>query len=283
MAVDTQAFRLLLSARCAGADFSRTLTFGRQSYFPKPSHARRAITASGLSLDADALTALSHSYAEPFLTALGAQSVDSMDASDYEHATIVHDLNRPVPEHLHGSYSAVFDGGTTEHVYHFSQAIDNAIRLLAPGGHFISITTGNNLPGHGFFQISPELFFRVFSAANGFKIHAVLLTDIRPGRPFYRVADPADIRGRVEYTSRRPFYVAVIAQKVVPVETLRVLPLQSDYQATWSAGDTTSSSKLTREIRRLRAQARSFIGRHFYFPWQNRGITALSDRELYSL
>lgn len=282
MAVDTQAFRLLLSSRRAGVDFSQSLTFGRQSYFPKPSQVRRAIAASGLALDAAALSTQSDGFAEPFLTALGAQTVDSMDASNYQQATFVHDLNHPVPEHLHGRYSAVFDGGTTEHVYHFTQAIENAIRLLAPGGHYISITTGNNLSGHGFYQISPELFFRVFSAANGFKIRAVLLTDTRPGSRFYRVMDPADIHGRIEFVGRRPSYVAVIAQKIAPVQTLRELPLQSDYQATWS-GHTARPGKITRELRRLETQLRSLVGRHFYFPWQSRGITALSERELYSL
>lgn len=283
MAVETQSARLLLAARKAGVDFSRTLTFGRQNYFPRRRHLRRALDASGLALDVRAITALPKGYAEPFFFALGAQSVDSIDASPYQQATLLHDLNRPVPVSWHQRYSAVFDGGTTEHIYHFTQALDNAVRLLAPGGHFISITTGNNMPGHGFYQISPELFFRVFSAENGFKTRAVLLIDVRAGGPIYRVTDPAELRGRVEYVTRRPFFIAVIAQKIAPVDGIGVLPQQSDYQAAWAGAAGQRAGRFRREVRRLGAQLRGFLGRHLVFTWQNRGLTALADREFYSL
>jgi hypothetical protein len=283
MAIDTQSARVLLAARKAGVDFTRTLTFGRQSYFPKRRPLHAAVISSGLPLDADAIAALPKGYAEPFLTALGAQSVDSMDASTYEQATVVHDLNLPVPAPLHGRYSLVFDGGTTEHVYQFPQAIDNAIRLLAPGGHYISITTGNNLPGHGFYQISPELFFRVFCAANGFKTRAVLLIEMKTGGGIYRVTDPAELHARVEYVSRGPFLVAVITQKISAVAGLSLAPQQSDYQAAWAAGRGQSQSRVQRELRRLASQVRAFLGRNLFFAWQNRGIARLSDRELYSL
>lgn len=283
MAIDTQSARILLAARKAGVDFTRTLTFGRQSYFPKASQLRAAVRASGLPLDADAIAALPKGYSEPFLKALGAQTLDSMDASTYEQATVIHDLNLPVPAALHGKYSLVFDGGTTEHVFQYPQTIDNAIKLVEVGGHYISITAGNNLPGHGFYQISPELFFRVFSALNGFKTRAVILFEMEAGGRMYRVTDPAEIKGRVEYTSRGRFQIAVITQKVAAVSGLTLAPQQSDYSTAWAAAPGGSQSKVQRELRRIGAQAKAFLGRNLIFTWQNRGLTALSDRELYSL
>ena len=49
-----------------------------------------------------------------FFSALGFSSVESLDISDYQGSTHIADLNRPVPESLHGRYDVVFDGGTIE-------------------------------------------------------------------------------------------------------------------------------------------------------------------------
>jgi hypothetical protein len=286
MAVDTQAFRLLLAARKAGVDFSRTVTFGRQSFFPKPRPAARALAASGLGITLAQIGPLRHAYAETFLTALGAGRVDAIDASDYEQASLVHDLNEPVPTELHGRYTCVFDGGTSEHVYNYPELISNAVRLLAVGGHFISITSGNNQSGHGFYQISPELFFRVFSTENGFAIRAVLLAGTRPGGRFYRVADPALLGHRIEFATAHPLHVAVIAQKVEPVDGLRCRPQQSDYRAQWQQSPGSAAGRpgrFGRELRRLGRQFRGLAGSHCPLSWQCPGITTLNDRALYSL
>ncbi len=284
MAIDTQAFRLLLAARKTGADFSRTVTFGRQSFYPKPGHATRALARSNVGITPAQIGPVRHCYGETFLKALGAQTVDSIDASGYEGATLVHDLNQPVPSQLHGKYTLVYDGGTTEHVFHYPQTLLSAMQLLAVGGHFVSITAGNNLSGHGFYQISPELFFRVFNPANGFETVAVLLADGRPGGRFYRVADPAVLKERIEFTTSKPFLVAVIARKVAETGALQAAPQQSDYAQAWrGAGAKPPATKLGREARRVLSQLRLWLGRRFYLPWQSRGITALSDEQLYSL
>src|ERR1700690_456811 len=284
MAIDTQAFRLLLAARKAGADFSRTVTFGRQCFFPKRSHVARELVLSNLGITEDEIGELRHCYAEKFFQALGALKQDSIDASAYEGATIVHDLNDPVPAELHGKYTLVFDGGTTEHVFNYPQTLSNAMRLLAVGGHFVSVTAANNLCGHGFYQVSPELFYRVFNGANGFRIVAVLLAEVRPGGPFFRVADPASEGERIEFVSAKPYLVAAIARKVEDVAELQAAPRQSDYQRAWeNPGGRDERDKLKREIRRVIRGTRRHLGRLFYLPWQSRGITHLSGGQLYAL
>jgi SAM-dependent methyltransferase len=284
VAIDTQAFRLLLAARKAGVDFTRTVTFGRQSFYPKPRHAARALAAADLGIGLAQLGELRHRYSEAFLSALGAQTVDSIDASNYEGATVVHDLNEPLPASLAGTCTLVFDGGTTEHIFNYPQALTNAIRLLRTGGHFISLTAANNLSGHGFYQISPELFFRVFSRANGFEIRFVLLAEARPGGRFFRVADPGVLRRRIEFVTRRPLLVAVAAKKIAAADSIRVTPQQSDYQAAWrEAAEAAQSPRFGRELRRLFRQFRTGIGGRLHLPWQTAGISALSDEQLYSL
>jgi hypothetical protein len=51
---------------------------------------------------------------------LGPGSSTSYDA-DYEGGGIVHDFNEPLLQHLRGRYSLVFDGGSSEHIFSFSQ------------------------------------------------------------------------------------------------------------------------------------------------------------------
>src|SRR5262249_50656134 len=101
--------------------------------------------------------------------------VESIDFSNNEGATIVHDLGQPLPTDLHARFDLAVDGGTLEHVFNFPVAIANLMRLVKVGG--IAYTNGpcNNLCGHGFYQFSPELMYRVFSASNGFEILFVRL------------------------------------------------------------------------------------------------------------
>ena len=93
----------------------------------------------------------------------------SIDASAYENATMVHDMNLPVGDELKQKFSVVIDGGTLEHVFNFPTAIRNCMEMLKVGGHFFAHTMANNFMGHGFYQFSPELFYRVFSPENGFR------------------------------------------------------------------------------------------------------------------
>jgi hypothetical protein len=138
---------LLAAAKLRGVDFARTLTLGRQEFFPRTAAYNLAAEACGLPPD---LPGKIGPFADGFFKALGAETVASMDASDYEGATIVHDLNDPVPSNLHGQFSAVFDGGTLEHVFGYSAGLKSALQMVAIGGHFIQCTPANNALGHGF-------------------------------------------------------------------------------------------------------------------------------------
>ena len=62
----------------------------------------------------------------------------------------------------------VVDGGTLEHVFDYPTALRNAMRMVRVGGHLILNAPVNNFPGHGFYQISPELFFRCFHDNSAF-------------------------------------------------------------------------------------------------------------------
>jgi hypothetical protein len=174
-------------------------------------------------------------FAEPLLCLLGASSTESLDINGYEGASILHDLNEPLPAELHARFSVVIDGGTLEHVFNYPAALRCALDAVRLGGHLIVITPINGYVGHGFYQFSPELFYRVLTPANGFQTVCML---IKP--PFWRsrwrsVPDPVAVGGRVVWRCAWPTLLYVLAKRVAVVPVLSRPTMQSDYIPVWDA------------------------------------------------
>ena len=235
MGLDANGCRFVLYAHRLGADFSETLTLGRQGVHLAPRELDRALAEFGAPAGAGGAAALvqaSDGYAEGLLRHLGAREVVSMDASSYEGATLVHDLNLPAPPVLHERFTAVIDGGTLEHVFDVATALRSCMTMLRPGGHFLAMAPSNNFMGHGFYQFSPELYFRAFSRENGFEIRRVIAVDAAAER-WYRVRDPLEAGRRVGVVGRAPTQLLVLARKLHGVPPLLEAPVQADYRAAW--------------------------------------------------
>lgn len=108
-------------------------------------------------------------YCEPFFEDLGFKVIDSLDVSSYEQASIIHDMNLPIPENSK-KYNFILDGGTTEHIFNTPQCYENIINLLEIDGILVSVIPNNNLSGHGFYQFSPEFFLSMFDIAYGMEV-----------------------------------------------------------------------------------------------------------------
>ena len=70
----------------------------------------------------------SSAYAEEFLGMLGASETDSLDVSDFEGATVLHDLDLEIPERWHETFDCIIDGGLLEHVFSFPTAIQSCMQ-----------------------------------------------------------------------------------------------------------------------------------------------------------
>jgi hypothetical protein len=232
MGLDPATLHFLCQGRSAGLSMSSVLTLGRQWLNLRPDELPGLLSRNGMEMsrtEADELFKKGGGYCEPLLQRLGAERVDSMDVSEYEHATILQDLNQPWPASLKNRFSLVVDAGTLEHVFHFPLALQNCMEAVTVGGHFLAITPANNLMGHGFYQFSPELYFRVMSAENGFQVERMLIYEQPWKSTWYEVADPHEVRSRVELVNHAPVYLIVCAKKVADVPVFRNAPLQSDY------------------------------------------------------
>jgi hypothetical protein len=253
MGIDTHVLRLLLDAQKKGLSFSSTIMVGRQNYY-EPGASDLCSALSIRNEDASAL--LEMRYMEPLLRRLGATRIESLDNSAYEQASIIHDLNEPIPEYLKVSFSCVFDGGALEHILNFPQAIKNCMEMVAVGGHFLGVTTANNFMGHGFYQFSPELYYRIFSPDNGYAVQDMLLCETDRGAPWYRVEDPKARGGRVELINNRPTYIMLLARRLSDVKIFDTTPQQSDYFSTWGL-----PKKHVVSVNRSGLTARSMVAR----------------------
>ena len=238
MGFDAASIVLLLNAQRMGVRLDRVLTIGRQQMRVSESQFRALLKShpdSGINPNsAQAILREEQGYAEPFLRKIGAAQIETLDISDYEHATILHDMNLPLPDTYHGRFSLVMDGGSLEHVFHYTTALKNAMEAVEPGGHLLTVTPTNNLMGHGFYQFSPELFFRALSPVNGFEIRQTLIYKQPWKGNWYKVADPQQLHTRVELMNGRATYLVVCARKIATVPIFEHTPQQSDYTALWS-------------------------------------------------
>jgi SAM-dependent methyltransferase len=236
--IESQAVRLLLIAREMGADLSSSLTIGRQDLLVTGQQLKSIFADFDISLsdpEAEALAQGRNRFAEPLFERLGAQTVDSLDASSFEGATIVHDLNQPHDPALEERFSLVFDAGTLEHVFDVPRALRTIMSLVRPQGHLLMALPANNEMGHGFFQFSPDLFFRVLSRENGYRMKAMFLAEPFAGPEWFAVRDPAEVHQRVGFNApREPHYLFLIAQRIESVPLFAAPPQQSDYAAEWS-------------------------------------------------
>jgi hypothetical protein len=246
MGLEYYGAREALRAR-RSSGISSVATIGQLQQYLLRGQIRALCREFGLSEDADWTRRPFGSYGNDFLRAAGA-SVTVIDASPYEGADVVHDMNEPVDEALHEQFDQVIDGGSLEHIFRPDQALANEMRMVRVGGAAIVSAPANNLCGHGFYQFSPEFFFSAFSDASGFQVESALLLEcvypsvslVQPRRA-YRVRSPREVQDRVGVVSRRPLVLMVRAVKTRHLaEPFAQTPQQSDYEAQWTSGESLS-------------------------------------------
>ncbi len=223
MGIDIHGLRLLQYA-ASKASFGDIATLGRQNI-----HVGDAVLQKTLRLPVEKRYG---PFCEDLLIEqFGAASVTSFDASEYESATVLHDMNKPL-DHSR-QYDTVIDFGTLEHIFDLAVAFKNIAMLCKPGGSIVHSLPANNYNGHGFWQFSPELFFSLYSTSNGFADTEVYIAQLDDDQNWWKAAVPAN-GVRVEYTSASRSYVLVLTRKHTADTSQSVQ--QSDYLMNWEHG-----------------------------------------------
>jgi hypothetical protein len=233
MGLELNTALFLKQAHAEGCSFAQTATLGHQTLFLRWEAVREHFPA--LAPD------FGDRYADRFLCeAFGCERVTSFDASDFEGATVMHDMNLPIAARWHGRFDAVIEMGSLEHIFHFPTAIANLMQMTRVGGRLFIVTPANNYLGHGFYQFGPDLFHRLLCAANGFAIermyafeHRYLGPEIGRCGPWYAVRDPAEVGARPIVLSADPMLLMIRARRTEARAGVVATPQQSDYAARW--------------------------------------------------
>jgi hypothetical protein len=152
-------------------------------------------------------------FCEPFLQDLGFETVDSIDNSPFEGATILHNMNQPIP--YIKPYDFILDGGTIEHIFNTPQVCENIINLLEVGGIYLSITPNNNFSGHGIYQFSPEFYLSAFSEEYGMKVMELYLAKVGTGiEEWINVNSYQGGRNTSSFRTNDEVYIIAIIKKV---------------------------------------------------------------------
>lgn len=287
MGVNLETARYLIAARKAGVSFDRTLTLGRQWLCAKADDVNLLLSRAGLpSMHFDRPS--DAAWADAFFRALGATQLDVLDHSAYEGASVLHDLNRPLPSGELRRYDFVFDGGVIEHVFDCANAFRSCMQLAKVGGHVCTCSIANNECGHGFYQFSPELFFRLFDASNGFTLRSLLVEEQRlRGARWYAVADPAALGARVVCINGAPLHIKALARKEREDAGDAPVVLQSDYQRAWQESEASATRSTSGTLPTISLKARliqsipsRWVGllKHIY---RIRWVTRLRNRRFF--
>lgn len=235
MGIDIHNLNFLAHAQDRGVRFERTLAIGRQALFVEDADLETHRRRRGLAALVEP-AATGPRYFEPLMQQwLGATVADAVDASPYENARLIHDMNLPWPADSaeRGGFDAVLDFGCLEHVFNFPVAWRNCVDLCRVGGHLLHSLPANNLSGHGFYQFSPELFFNLYQPANGFELLDLFFAVKADSGCWWRVANPGVVKRRVNLRNGHEVYMLVLAKKLREPGVLAA-PQQSDYaQGDW--------------------------------------------------
>lgn len=200
---------------------------------------------------------------------LGFSELVRSDASSYEGANIIFDLNNgdgPPAPHA-GRFDCVIDGGTMEHVFHVPNALKNIFEFAKVGGRIVHMSPTSNYADHGFYSFSPTLFYDYYSE-NGFAIDRCqfIRQSVRAehgpwiaGEYFPGALDEV-ANGGLDDRLYATFFVAT----KTTASTAHRIPQQSLYRQRWAKKDDlppeTFGQKVVRRARRLEKRLRRKLG-----------------------
>lgn len=107
--------------------------------------------------------------------AFGSLSLETVDVSNYEGASLIYDLNNKI--NIDKKFDTTIDIGTSYFVYDVKTCFQNIINLTKIGGSIIHVVPSNNFCNLGFYQFSPDFFYQLYSKKNGFTNTEVFVSD----------------------------------------------------------------------------------------------------------
>lgn len=142
---------------------TNVLTLGRQAVRLSPQQRSKvALNLKVSNQEIEVLIKQSDGYCESLLNFMGADSISSLDYSNYEGVDYTGNLNERLSRgslsSIQTEFDAVFDFGTTQMVFNPAQSIENSLSFLKVGGALVLVLPVCGLINHGLYQFGPHFF-----------------------------------------------------------------------------------------------------------------------------
>jgi hypothetical protein len=160
--------------------------------------------------------------------ALGAESLDNLDHSDFEGANIICDLNFRLGA-IAKPFDYVVDGGTFDHLFDLPAAFENVYHLLKNGGRLFQWNACNNYLGVVYMQFNPSLFSDYYRINNYKNVRCWIaeseLNEVNEPFDIYQV----NLQHKL-YRTKNPSMVLVKAEKQ-DSSTWHIYPSHGNYKS----------------------------------------------------
>ncbi|WP_152929610.1 MULTISPECIES: hypothetical protein [Serratia] len=100
-----------------------------------------------------------------------------MDITDEPYVDFKQDLNYKIDSGYAQKFSLILDAGTLEHIFDVFTALNNIDAMLKEEGFVVHITPAHGFLDHGYYQISPQLYYDFYSS-RGYQIQHCYLAEM---------------------------------------------------------------------------------------------------------
>ncbi len=165
-----------------------------------------------------------------FFGLLGVQLVSAMDINSDSGVDIIHDLNEPVPESLHGQFDFIVDGGTFDHILDIRTAFENVFKMLKPDGRIFHWNAASNYVGYAYLCLEPDLFLDYYLANRFADCQAYIAEGPHPSHQGPWEIYKFDGIHPLPFKSFQYVMTLILAEKG-PDSTFEVIPTQDQYRS----------------------------------------------------
>jgi len=215
------------------------LIFDLFKYYSIPGEQLKLFYADPANIDISTRRGKGFIFDHSLLSAFSSCEYNCLDVSEYEGATILHDMNTIIPKEHYNTYDFIYDGGCMDNMFDPVTFLKNASNMLKLGGRIVHVECASAYAG-AYLSFSPEWFFSYYAINNYLdcKVYAIVARE-SSGNPhvfnsdlflwspyFTRTEDYDYIKGCQSLNGQ--MFLLVIAEKQAN-STSDVIPMQSHY------------------------------------------------------
>jgi len=171
-------------------------------------------------------------HEEVFFRMLGIDDQQSLDTSNRDGATIIHDLNKEIPADMRERFALVLDAGTIEHIFDVATVLRNIVNMISLNGIVIHFSPASNYINHGFYSFSPTLFYDFYSSNDfgNFSSYFLYIDKDDYLRTYQYLKYTHNPKQRIYVEDDGLILFFFLAQKIKSVSKV-IIPQQRDYFA----------------------------------------------------